>query len=94
MVSPGPCGTFVKDERVRSPGEIDQDLVIDALGGVILGKLSAKASGLYANRGIQMRVKVARAPKNFRRNLIFLGGGPGMIQRMIGQIAQQLAQGF
>src|SRR5215472_208041 len=94
MVSPGTRGTFVKSECVCSPGEIDQDLIVGALGGVILCQLPAKTTCLYANCGIQMRVKVAGAAKNFRRNLIFLGRGPGMVQRMIGQVAQQLAQGF
>jgi hypothetical protein len=41
-----------------------------------------------------MGIEVAGAPKNFRRNLIFLGGGPWLIQGMIGEVAQQFAQGL
>ena len=47
-----------------------------------------------ANGRIQVRVKIAGAPKNFRRNLIFLGGGSWVVYSVVCQIAQQLAQRF
>lgn len=92
MVSAAACGTFMESERVCAPRKIDEDLIVGAFGGVVFRKLAAKAACLYANCGIQMRVEIARAPKNFRRNLIFLGCRPRVVPGMIGQVPQQFAQ--
>src|SRR5207248_11666399 len=94
VVSPGTGRTLVKRERVRPSRKIHDNLVVRALGGVILRQLAAKAPRLNANSGVYMGIEIACPPKNFRRNLIFLRRGPRMVQRMIGQIAQQLAQRF
>ena len=41
-----------------------------------------------------MRVEILLPSEDLRRNLVLLRGCTGMVQRMIGQIAQQLAEGL
>ena len=86
--------TLVEGECIGSPRQIDQDLIVNTFGCIIFSQLSTKPSCLDANCGINMRVEMTRAPKDLRSNLILLGSRSGVFQRMINQIAQQLAQGL
>ena len=92
MIPSRHCGTFVKGKRIGSAGEIHQDRVVRPLRCIIFSQLAPKASSLHANGGIQMGIKITRAPEDLRRNLIFLGRGSWMVQCVVGQVAQQLAQ--
>ena len=94
MVSPSTCATLVERERIGSAGKVDQDLIVYAFGCIVFRQLSTKPSRLDANRGIEMGVEITRPPKDLRSNLIFFGRSPGVLQRVIGEVAQQFAQGF
>src|SRR2546430_15108323 len=54
--------------------------------------LAAKPSRLYADRGVHVGIEIAWPPKDLGRDLILFGGSTWMVQRMIGQVAQQFAQ--
>ena len=94
MVSPRTGGTLVKGKGVRSPWEIDQELVVRTFGRVIFGQLAAEPSRLHADGRVQVGIEIAWPPKDLRRNLILFGGSTWMVQCMIGQVAQQFAQGL
>jgi hypothetical protein len=89
-----PPRRVVEREEIRTFGELDRDRVVRAIHAVILGKLSPQPSGLNANHGIKLGVKISGATENFRRNLVFLDGSSGMVQRVFRQVAQKFAQGF
>ena len=79
-------------KRVGALGHLDNDRVAGSFGRIIFGKFGAKASGLDANHGIYVWIEVFIAPENFRRNLILLRSGARVLQRMIREITQQVAQ--
>ena len=61
---------------------------------VVLGKLDAKASGLHPHGGVALRIESRWAAQHLRGDLVFLERYPRMIERVLCQIAKQLAQRF
>lgn len=59
---------------------------------VVLGEFYAKTSSLYANRRITLWIKPCRAPQNLGGNLVLLQGDAWVIERMLREVAKQLAQ--
>jgi hypothetical protein len=83
---------MVKREGIVALGDFHNDRVFEALRRVVFGQLGAETTSLDPNHGIDMGIEVLLAAENFRRNLVLLGGSAGMLQGMIGQIAEQLAE--
>ena len=61
---------------------------------VVLGQFDAQASGLYSHRGVTLRIESCGSAQNFGGNLVLLQGDAGMIERVFGEVAEQLTQGF
>ena len=85
---------MIKRGQVRSFGQLDRNRVFHAFGVVILRQLCAQSSGLDPDHRVQLRVEVGGAAENLGRDLIFLDGGSWMIQGMLGEIAEELAEGL
>ena len=81
-------------ERVRALGDLDDDGIVRALVRIVLGQLDSQSSGLHADRGVALRIESRGTTQNFGRNLVLLEGDAGMIERVFGEVAQQLAQRF
>jgi hypothetical protein len=60
--------------------------------GVVFGQLHAEASSLNANGGVALRVEPGRSAKDLGSDLVLLQGYAGMIQRMFGEVAEELAE--
>lgn len=84
----------LKHEVVAAFGELDEDGVVCALGGVILGELDAKTAGLNANGGIGVGIEVGAAAVNFGGNLILLEGSVGVKERLLGEVLKEAAERF
>src|SRR5580704_12029737 len=82
----------MEGEDIVAFGHFDQDRVVRPLRGVVLREFGAQAPGLHADHGVEVRVKVLLAPKDFGRNLVLLWRGTRMLQGMIGEVAQELAK--
>ena len=92
VVPPGAPRTLVKGQGVRPSRKIDQDLVVRTLRRIVFGQLAAKPSRLHTDRGVHVGIEIVWPPKDLGRNSILFGGRTGVVQRMIGEVAQQLAQ--
>src|SRR5580704_11637236 len=68
--------------------------ILSPVARVVFRQLHPEAASLHPHHGVQLRVEVCRAPKNLRRNLIFLDGSTGMIQNVACQVTEQLAEGL
>jgi hypothetical protein len=49
---------------------------------------------LHSNGGVTLGIESGRTPQDFGGDLVFLQGDSGMIDRMLGEIAEQFAQGL
>src|SRR5438876_161814 len=94
MVASSPMGTRVKGKAVGAFGQLHDDTVFCALGGVVLGELGAKPASLDSHHGIYVGIEVLLPPEDFRRDLILLWRGTRVLQRMSCQVAEQLAKRF
>ena|SRR5205814_1977158 len=84
----------VKREHVGAAWEFDDDGVFGTVGVVVFGEFYAQASSLHPDHGIELGIEVRRAAEDLGRNLILLDGSAGMVERMLGEIAQEFAQLF
>ncbi len=84
----------LKSKVIASFRNFDHDGIRRAFAGVILRKLETKTSGLHADRGIRLGIKIAGAPVHFGGNLILLQRSVGMIEGLFCQVLQQLAKGL
>src|ERR1700690_196892 len=75
-------------------GELHDDGIVGAFGGVVLRQFQAKPSGLYADGRIRLRIEVCVTAIDPGWDLVSLEGGVGMIKRLLRQILQQLAERF
>jgi hypothetical protein len=64
----------VEGDGVASFGKFDDDLVGGPFGAVILGQLGSEAAGLNTDHGVQLRIEVRLATKDFSGDLVFLDG--------------------
>jgi len=83
---------MVEREHVRTLRKFDDNGIPGAVSSIVLGELYAKTPGLDADHRIQLGVEIRRAPKDLGRYLVFLDRRSGMIQGMLGEIAEQFAQ--
>src|SRR5882672_3018763 len=68
--------------------------VVNSLRSVVLGQLQAQSPCLYSDGGVQLRVEGSGTPEDLCGDLVFLEWSSRMIQRVLGQIAQQFPEGF
>jgi hypothetical protein len=61
---------------------------------VIFGKFYAEASCLHADRRVALRIESRWPPKNLGCDLVLLESNTGVVERMLGQIAEEFAQGL
>ena len=83
---------FVKREGVSALGKFDTYGICRALASVVLGEFCAQAAGLDTDHGIDSGIEVWRAAKLFCSNLVFLDRGAGVLERVVSEITQELAQ--
>lgn len=84
----------MKGEGIVALGEFDEELILGTFGRVVLGQFRPETPSLDAHHGVHMRVEVLLPAEDFGRNLILLGGGTRVIPGVIGEIAQELAEGL
>src|SRR5438874_3846479 len=89
---PNRTGSAVKNQGVSALAKLYDKRVIRSFRRIVLRKLGAQSSGLYAYEGIEMRVKIRWPTEDFRRDLIFLGRNSWMIDCVVGEITKQLAE--
>ena len=82
----------MKRERIRSLGDLDQDGIVGTFVRVVLGQFDAQASGLYADRGITLGIESDRPAQDLGGDLVLLQRDSRVIERVLGEIAEQLAQ--
>ncbi len=94
-------GLHLRLDRSRFEGKViasfrnfDQDGIRRSLSGVVLRQLHPQTSGLHADGGVRLRVKVRGPPEHLGGNLILLHRGVGMIEGLFCEILQQLAEGL
>src|SRR5271169_985782 len=85
---------MMKGKDICALRKLHDNGVFDSVGAVILGDLRPKASRLHANHGIQLRIEIGGAAKDFRGDLEFLNRNARMIHGMLCQIAEQFAKGL
>jgi hypothetical protein len=85
---------MVKREDVGTLREFDDDGVIRAIRAVVLRKLRAKASSLYTNHGVELRIEISGPPKDLGGNLELFNGRAGVLDGMLSQVAEQFAERF
>src|SRR5882757_1322762 len=83
---------MVEGQDIGAFRKFHDDRVFGTVGTVIFRKLYAQTSCLDAHHRVQLRVKVSRTTEDLRRNLVLLNRSSGVIQYMLGEIAQQFAQ--
>jgi hypothetical protein len=82
----------LEHESVRALWDFDKDRVVGAFVSVILCQLHSKTPSLNANGGIALGIKSGWAAQYLGRNLILLERDAMMIQGMLRQIPEELAQ--
>lgn len=92
MVSRSSLRAVMKRKRVGSPRDVNEELVVCPLRGVIFRQLRTQTSCLHSDHRVQMGIEISRAAKNFCCKLVLLRGGSRTLQGMIGKIVKQFAQ--
>jgi hypothetical protein len=82
----------LEHQNVRALRDFDHDRVVGAFVCVILGQFHSETPSLNANGGIALGIEYRRTAQHLSRNLVFLERDPRMIQGMLRQIAQELAE--
>ena len=70
-------GAHVKGECVGLPRQLDDDLVVGTLMGVILLQLYAQPPRLHSDRRIILGIESPRPAQNLGGDLVFLEATPG-----------------
>jgi hypothetical protein len=83
---------MTKFEMIRAFREFDQDRVIGTSGGIVLGQLSAKATGLDANGRVRLRIEIRWPAEDLRCYLVLLYRLSGMIDCLLGEVTEKLTQ--
>src|SRR5437899_1674490 len=84
----------MKRQCIGSLGKLDQNGIVGTFVTVVLGQFDPQASCLYTDRGITLGIESHRPAQDFGRNLVLLQRNTRVIKRVLGEIAEQLAQGF
>jgi hypothetical protein len=84
----------MKNQNVGAFGKLHPNGVGHSGSGVVFGELGAKAAGLDADHGVQLWVEIRLTAENLRGDLVFLQGNAGMLENVVGEIAEQFTQGL
>jgi hypothetical protein len=84
----------MEGERVRAPREFDDDRVAGPFMRVVLGQFHTQASRLDTDGGVALRIEASWAAQDLSGDLVLLEGDPGVIERVLSQVAKEFAQGF
>jgi pyruvate/2-oxoglutarate dehydrogenase complex dihydrolipoamide dehydrogenase (E3) component len=82
----------LEHQNVRALWDFDHNRIVGAFVCVIFGQLYSEPAGLNANGGIALGIEYGRTAQHFGRDLVLLERDPRMIQRMLRQITQELAE--
>ena len=85
---------MMQSKGIGSLWQIYKDGIFKPIGRVVLVELLPEPSHLDADGRIHLGIEVGRTSEDLGRDLVFLRMSPGMIDRISGQIAQQLAERF
>jgi len=85
---------MVERQDISAFGKFDDDGIVGTLGAVVFGEFEAKASGLHSDGGIRLGIEVTSATEDFGGDLVFLERCAGVIDRVLGEVLQELAEGF
>ena len=88
------CSPFVHRQGVAPFWELDNQLLGNAFGIVVLGELGSQAAGLHADERVKLGVEVGLAAEDLRGNLVFLYLNPGLILSTLSEVAEQFAKGL
>src|SRR6266852_7617611 len=94
MVPRGIRGALMEGEGIGAFGHFHQGLIIRAFGSIILSKLCTETARLHADHGVHVGVEVLLSAEDLSCDLVLLWGASGVVNRIMGEIAQQLAEGL
>ncbi len=84
----------MEGEGIGAFGHFHQGLIIRAFGSIILSKLCTETARLHADHGVHVGVEVLLAAEDLSCDLVLLWGASGVVNRIIGEISQKLAEGL
>jgi hypothetical protein len=84
----------VERQRVRSLGYLYDDQIVGGLVRVILGEFDPQPSSLHADCGVALGIESGGPAQHLGGNLVLLECDSGVIERVLGQVPEQLAQRF
>jgi hypothetical protein len=82
----------MEGESIVALGDLHQDRIFGTLTSIVFRQFSTQTPSLHPDHGIYVGIKVLLPPKDFGGNLVLLRRSPRMLQGMVGQIAEQLAE--
>src|SRR5882762_8156362 len=89
-----PAGALMESKGITALGHFQHQMVVNPLRRVILSQFCAKTARLDPYHGIQMRVEVFLASEDFGGDLVLLWGYPRMLEGVVCQILEKLAEGL
>jgi hypothetical protein len=84
----------MEGEGIGALGHFHQGLIICAFGSIVLTQLCTETARLDADHGVHVGVEVLLAAENLSCDLVLLWGTSGVLNRIIGEISQKLAEGL
>ena len=84
----------MEGEGIGALGHFHQDRIICPFRSIVLTQLCTKTPRLHADHGVHVGVEVLLAAEDLSCDLVLLWGASGVLNRIIGEIAKQLTEGF
>ncbi len=84
----------MEGEGIGALGDFHQGLIICAFRSIVLTQLCTETARLYANHGVHVGVEILLAAEDLSRDLVLLWRTSRVLNRIMGEIAQQLAEGL
>jgi hypothetical protein len=84
----------MESKGITALGHFQHQMVVNPLRGVVFSQFSAKTARLDPYHGIQMRVEVFLASEDFGGDLVLLWGYSRMLEGVVCQILEKLAEGL
>ena len=84
----------MEGEGIGALGHFHHGLIICAFRSIILSQLCTETARLDADHGVHVGVEVLLAAEDLSCDLVLLRGASGVLNRIIGEIAQKLAEGL
>src|SRR3981189_47618 len=88
------AGALMESTGITALGHVQTQMTVHTLLGVVFSQFSSKTARLDPYHGIQMRVEVFLASEDFGGDLVLLWGYSWMLEGVVCQILEKLAEGL